>query len=67
MDKGIKKEDLKKVKDKLDIQVKSEVVTINSLREVFSSLNTYADESHKEDLIALQNDLIKVYIATKVM
>lgn len=60
MDKGIKKEDLKKIKDKLDVQVKSETVTVNSIKEVFSNLNAYVDESHKEDLIVLQSDLIKV-------
>lgn len=60
MDKGIKKEDLKKVKDKLDAQVKSETITVASIKEVFSNLNTYVDESHAEDLVTLQNDLIKV-------
>lgn len=60
MDKGIKQDELRKIKEKLDIQVKDETIIVNSIKENFSKLNTYVDESHKETLLVLQNDLIGV-------
>ena len=62
---GIKVDELNQIKEKLDIEIKNEIVSISSINEVFSNLNLYVKESHEEDLIVMQNDLIKVSNAFK--
>ena len=59
MNTGIRINDLNQVKEKLDTEIKNETVSINSINEMFSSLNSYVKETHENDLIVMQNDLIK--------
>lgn len=60
MNKGIIRSDIEKIKEKLINEIKVEIVTTNSIIEEFSNLNSYVKEAHADDLITLQNDLLKV-------
>ena len=60
MNKGIIKSDIEKINDKLKNEIRSESVSISSIKEEFSNLNSYVKESHEKDLISIQNDLLKV-------
>ncbi len=60
MNKGIIISEIEKIKDNLSNDIKSESLAINSISEEFSNLNSCVSESHKDDFISIQNNLLKV-------